>query len=138
MSIGWRGVCWFGFLLSSCFVSSGSALIGNSSPVPRSSSSSNYTLLFPLLVLPLPSPLFASSRFSFCLGPSGKRRAEFNVAEALEGAEASTLLLMSSLARGILLSNVSPRPVQNEKVVNNEKRARQQRRHKAIRENCGI
>ena len=46
-----RGVCWFGFFFSSCFVSSGSALIGSSSPVFRSSSSSNYILFSPPSVL---------------------------------------------------------------------------------------
>ena len=44
MTIRWCGVCWFGFLLSSRFVSSGSALIGSSSPVSRSSSSRNDTV----------------------------------------------------------------------------------------------
>ena len=47
--IRWRGVCWFGFLLSSRFVSSGSALIGSYSSVSRSSSSSKYILFSPLL-----------------------------------------------------------------------------------------
>ena len=51
VSIRWRTVCWFGFLLSSCFVSSGYALIGSSSPVSRSSSSSNYILFSPPSVL---------------------------------------------------------------------------------------
>ena len=44
VSVRWRGVCGFGFLVSSCFVSCGIVLIGSSSPVSRSSSSSNYTM----------------------------------------------------------------------------------------------
>ncbi len=51
MSIRWRGVCWFEFLLSSCFVSSGIALIESDSPVSRSppTSKDHHPLLFLLL-----------------------------------------------------------------------------------------
>ncbi len=42
-----------GFLVSSCFVSSGIELIGSFSPLSKSSSSSNYTFFSPLLFLVL-------------------------------------------------------------------------------------
>lgn len=51
MSIRWREVCWFGFLMSSCFVSCEIALIGSSAPVPRLSFSRNCILFSPVLFL---------------------------------------------------------------------------------------